>query len=192
MHPFAPGPLRPTTTVLLGGIRSGKSVVAEGLVDESAALTNSRVTYVARVPNSTTPAGRNASRCTSDDGRRRGARSSRPPPAVGSRRPERPGHRRRTRHVAHRQAGHPGAWDVPRAGWEPATQNRVTALAREVEHYQHHLVLVSDEAGLTLVPDNRAGRIFLGRLGLTNQRVAAAGDAVLLVVAGQVLPVKQP
>jgi adenosylcobinamide kinase/adenosylcobinamide-phosphate guanylyltransferase len=44
--------------------------------------------------------------------------------------------------------------------------------------------LVSSEVGLSLVPPNPLGRRFQDLLGLVNQQVAAAADQVYLVVAG--------
>ena len=49
-------------------------------------------------------------------------------------------------------------------------------------------ILVSSEVGLSPVPPNRLGRHFQDLLGTVNQRIAAAADAVYLVVAG--LPVR--
>lgn len=51
-------------------------------------------------------------------------------------------------------------------------------------------VIVSDEAGLGLVPPNRLGRLFQDALGLANQQVAAAAGQCLLAVAGLVLDLK--
>ena len=50
--------------------------------------------------------------------------------------------------------------------------------------------LVSSEVGLSLVPPNALGRCFQDLLGLVNQRVAAADDRVYLVVAGIPVEVK--
>ena len=47
------------------------------------------------------------------------------------------------------------------------------------------LVLVSPEVGLSVVPATEAGRTFADALGTLNQAVAAACDTVVLVVAGQ-------
>jgi adenosyl cobinamide kinase/adenosyl cobinamide phosphate guanylyltransferase/NaMN:DMB phosphoribosyltransferase len=47
------------------------------------------------------------------------------------------------------------------------------------------LVLVSPEVGLSVVPATEAGRRFADALGALNQAVAAGCDAVALVVAGQ-------
>lgn len=53
------------------------------------------------------------------------------------------------------------------------------------------LVLVSPEVGLTVVPATASGRRFADELGDLNQRLAALCDQVVLVVAGQALPIKQ-
>ena len=50
--------------------------------------------------------------------------------------------------------------------------------------------LVSSEVGLSLVPPNALGRHFQDLLGTVNQQAAAAADAVYLVVAGVPVPVK--
>lgn len=54
------------------------------------------------------------------------------------------------------------------------------------------LVLVSPEVGLTVVPATASGRRFADELGSLNQRVAAVCDRVVLVVAGQAVPIKPP
>jgi adenosylcobinamide kinase/adenosylcobinamide-phosphate guanylyltransferase len=52
------------------------------------------------------------------------------------------------------------------------------------------LVLVSPEVGLTVVPATASGRRFADELGGLNQRIAALCDQVVLVVAGQAVPIK--
>jgi len=52
--------------------------------------------------------------------------------------------------------------------------------------------LVSSEVGLSPVPPNTLGRHFQDLLGLVNQKVAAAADRVCLVVAGIPVEVKGP
>lgn len=52
------------------------------------------------------------------------------------------------------------------------------------------LVLVSPEGGLGVVPATESGRRFADQLGLLNQRLASLCDRVVLVVAGQLLPIK--
>jgi len=51
-------------------------------------------------------------------------------------------------------------------------------------------VVVSDEVGLGLVPTSSLGRLFRDAVGLVNQRLAAAADRALLVVAGAALDLK--
>ena len=46
------------------------------------------------------------------------------------------------------------------------------------------LLMVSDEVGLGVVPENEAGRRFRDVLGLVNQRAAAAAEEVHLCIAG--------
>jgi adenosylcobinamide kinase / adenosylcobinamide-phosphate guanylyltransferase len=56
------------------------------------------------------------------------------------------------------------------------------------------VVLVSNEVGLGIVPDNALARRFADELGILNQRLAEAVDRVVLVTAGLplVLKAEQP
>ena len=47
-----------------------------------------------------------------------------------------------------------------------------------------HVVAVSDEVGLGVVPETRSGRLFRDTLGEVNQRLAGTADQVWFVVAG--------
>ena len=51
-------------------------------------------------------------------------------------------------------------------------------------------VLVSNEVGLGIVPDNALAREFRDEAGRLNQRMAARADAVLFMVAGLPMRVK--
>ena len=53
-------------------------------------------------------------------------------------------------------------------------------------------VVVSDEVGLGVHPSTEAGRLFRDRLGELNRLVADHADRVLLVVAGRVLSLDRP
>jgi adenosyl cobinamide kinase/adenosyl cobinamide phosphate guanylyltransferase len=55
---------------------------------------------------------------------------------------------------------------------------------------QGDTVLVSDEVGLSVHPSTESGRRFRDAMGSLNQAVASVADQVVLVVAGQVLPLR--
>jgi adenosylcobinamide kinase/adenosylcobinamide-phosphate guanylyltransferase len=52
------------------------------------------------------------------------------------------------------------------------------------------VILVANEVGFGIVPDNALGRRFRDLQGLLNQRIAARADRVVLMVAGLPLMVK--
>lgn len=173
-------------TLVLGGIRSGKSAVAERLMEHERG-----VTYVATGPQPGDDA---------DWADRLNAHRDRRPsiwrtvesvdlPAVFDQLPgpalvDGLG----TWLAAH--LDRLGAWDAPREDWSGAADCLIDDLAASIRNCSHDLVIVSDEVGLTVVPEQRSARVFADLLGLTNQRVADACDVVQLVVAGQVLVVK--
>lgn len=75
-------------------------------------------------------------------------------------------------------AGFPGfSVDIPRLTAALSRRRSGTAAT----------ILVSDEVGLGVHPETRAGLEFRDSLGALNRVVAAAADEVLLVVAGRVL-----
>ncbi|MGZ8417097.1 MAG: bifunctional adenosylcobinamide kinase/adenosylcobinamide-phosphate guanylyltransferase [Methyloceanibacter sp.] len=53
-------------------------------------------------------------------------------------------------------------------------------------------VLVSNEVGLGIVPDNALARRFRDAQGILNQRLAAQATRVVMLVAGLPVPVKSP
>jgi len=56
----------------------------------------------------------------------------------------------------------------------------------------HPMVIVANEVGLGIVPDNALARAFRDAAGLLHQRIAARADQVLFMVAGLPLVVKAP
>ncbi|WP_435203613.1 bifunctional adenosylcobinamide kinase/adenosylcobinamide-phosphate guanylyltransferase [Janibacter sp. GS2] len=81
------------------------------------------------------------------------------------------------------------AWEAPEPSWGRRLDARIDAL-ETAWSASTHVVAVTNEVGWGVVPAHRSGRVFADRLGLLNQRLAASADRVLLVVAGQVLVVK--
>lgn len=81
------------------------------------------------------------------------------------------------------------AWEAPEAEWAEALEVRVAAL-ESAWAATPHVVAVTNEVGWGVVAAYRSGRVFADRLGWVNQRVAARATRVDLVVAGQVLTIK--
>jgi adenosylcobinamide kinase / adenosylcobinamide-phosphate guanylyltransferase len=90
-----------------------------------------------------------------------------------------------------------GAWDVvlldsltlwvsARAygGEEGGTLEEFEWFVERVGRIREPVILVSDEVGLGVVPENAEGRRFRDLLGLINQRAAAVAEEVHLCVAG--------
>jgi len=159
-------------TLVLGGARSGKSEVGERLVARHPAP----ITYVATM--------------VVGDSRELGLR------------------------VAAHRARRPPEWSTVEAGsglaavmrtltgtalvdslgpWLSAHPDLVVdseALCASLAGRQGDTVLVSDEVGLSVHPSTESGRQFRDAMGSLNQAVASLADKVVLVVAGQMLPLK--
>ncbi|MEU7869820.1 bifunctional adenosylcobinamide kinase/adenosylcobinamide-phosphate guanylyltransferase [Dactylosporangium sp. NPDC049140] len=165
--------------LVLGGIRSGKSEVAEALVAGAGA-----VRYVATARESTSDAGW-AARIAAHRQRRPGSWATE---EVGDS-PER---------LAELLTGAKaedailvddlGNWlTAVYDGGGDLSDAPIAALADAVRSCGAGLlVLVGPEVGLGVLPATEAGRAFADASGLLNQRVAAACDGVALVVAGEV------
>ena len=87
-----------------------------------------------------------------------------------------------------------GGWltsTLDRRGWnvEPIT-TEVDDLIAAIDTFSAPLVLVSPEVGLTVVPATESGRRFADELGVLNQRIAECCERVVLVVAGQPVWIK--
>lgn len=80
--------------------------------------------------------------------------------------------------------------EARRAG-EAALEREVSELLAAFEQMDAHWIVVSNEVGLGLVPANPLGRAYRDALGRANQRLAAAADEVLFMVAGIPVIVKE-
>ena len=173
-------------TLVLGGIRSGKSRWAEAAIAESLQA-DQPVQYLA------------TGQVVDTDGAWR--------QRVAEHRDRRPSHwlTVETDDVAGQLRRSP---DMPTlvddiGGWLTATLDQRQAwdggsvspdlddLTAAVAEFSSPLVLVSPEVGLTVVAATASARRFSDELGALNQRLAALCERVVLVVAGHPLPIKQ-
>lgn len=70
--------------------------------------------------------------------------------------------------------------------WRKALKDLTAALTRQ----SSSVILVTNEVGSGIVPDNALAREFQDAAGVVNQRIGALADQVVLVVAGQALTIK--
>jgi adenosylcobinamide kinase/adenosylcobinamide-phosphate guanylyltransferase len=66
--------------------------------------------------------------------------------------------------------------------------NHIQNLTQSIEKVECPLILVSNEVGTGIVPQNKLARLFRDITGFANQKVAASVDRVIWMVAG--IPVK--
>ncbi|CQR64424.1 bifunctional adenosylcobinamide kinase/adenosylcobinamide-phosphate guanylyltransferase [Streptomyces leeuwenhoekii] len=85
-----------------------------------------------------------------------------------------------------------GAWDDAEwaDGGERALRERVAELTRAVRATRRTVVAVSNEVGSGIVPATASGRRYRDELGRLNAAFADECEHVLLVVAGQALPLR--
>ena len=69
-------------------------------------------------------------------------------------------------------------------------EERVATLCTALQTLKADVVLVSNEAGLGIVPDNALARAFRDAAGRANQVIAAAAGEVVFIVAGLPLVLK--
>ena len=168
-------------SLVLGGIRSGKSAYAEGLFADTPGMVRYLATGAAPERDDTWAA------------------------RVEAHRRRRPQHwvTAESTDVAGQLRSEPcptlvddiGGWLTAmmdrRAAWTGGSVDAdINDLCAAVADNAGPLVLVSPEVGLTVVSATPAGRLFTDELGTLNQRLAALCDRVVLVVAGQPLVVK--
>ena len=71
---------------------------------------------------------------------------------------------------------------------EDTIYNELKNLINSIRERDYNLVLVTNEVGYSLVPNNHIGRVFRDIQGRINQRIASLSDEVFLVCCG--IPVK--
>lgn len=70
---------------------------------------------------------------------------------------------------------------------EPQIGERIEALARAVESVTPHVVLVSNEVGMGVVPESRLGRLFRDLSGRAHQRLGRSASELYVAVMGAIL-----
>lgn len=63
-------------------------------------------------------------------------------------------------------------------------EKQILALIKALENIKSPIVIVSDEVGLGIIPDNALARRFIDELGKLNQLIATRADNVIFVTAG--------
>ena len=69
-------------------------------------------------------------------------------------------------------------------------QAHKTELIEALHRRTHDVILVSNEVGMGIVPENELGRTFRDQAGLLNQAVAVEADVVVFIAAGLPLTLK--
>lgn len=73
---------------------------------------------------------------------------------------------------------------------ERQVRSEIEGLLRCIEEHTACFIVVSNEVGLGLVPDNRLGRVYRDLLGKANQMLAGAAREVYFLIAGLPMQVK--
>jgi len=71
-------------------------------------------------------------------------------------------------------------------------REHIDQLAQAVQNAPNAIVLVSNEVGAGIVPENRLARLYRDLAGWTNQAMAAVCDRVIWTVAGIPVTIKPP
>jgi adenosylcobinamide kinase/adenosylcobinamide-phosphate guanylyltransferase len=79
-----------------------------------------------------------------------------------------------------------GAWDDP-ASMRTAVRAGIDDLLDAWRQAAACVVAVTDEVGLSLIPETASGRLFRDLLGELNQRLAAESEETALIVAGRIM-----
>jgi adenosylcobinamide kinase / adenosylcobinamide-phosphate guanylyltransferase len=174
-------------TLVLGGIRSGKSQWAERAITESIA-DGALVHYLAtgKAPDADT-----------DWSERVAAHRERRPSHWSTVETTDVAAQLRSATTTATLVDDIGGWLTAtmdlRGAWHGASVHTdIDDLLDAVATFGAPLAIVSPEVGLTVVPHTESGRRFADELGILNQGLAARCDRVVLVVAGQPMTVKEP
>lgn len=73
---------------------------------------------------------------------------------------------------------------------EASIRQEFDELLNAIRESEMHLIIVSNELGMGIVPENRLSRLFRDIAGRMNQKIANAADEAYLIVSGQPLKLK--
>ena len=174
-------------TLVLGGIRSGKSRWAEEFI-AGALPADEPVRYLAPGPAADADAAW-AARVADHRNRRPAHWSTVESPDIATQLRQSP---RSPTLVDDVGIWLTSAFDRLEAWDDGSVAEPVADMLAAVGEFGAPLVLVSPEVGLAVVPATPSGRRFTDELGSLNQRLAAVCEQVVLVVAGHCVPIKRP
>ena len=80
--------------------------------------------------------------------------------------------------------------DIDEKKAEQAVNREIDELVRCIKSSKADFIIVTNEVGLGLVPDNKLGRVYRDQLGKVNLVMAGVADEVYLMVAGLSIKVK--
>jgi len=161
----------PSLTLVLGGQRSGKSAHAEGLIGH-----DQEALYVATAQALDKEMGKRVA--AHKDRRGKNWTTVEEPLDLA------------TALLTNDKAGRPvlidslAMWVSNLLSRDEDVEKKTLALVEAMENIKSPLVIVSDEVGLGIIPDNALARRFIDKLGALNQIIAARADSVIVVTAG--------
>ena len=172
-------------TLILGGIRSGKSAFGEGLLPATG------VRYIATAADPATGDPQWSQRIAAHRSRRPAGWQTVESADVAGRLRDEPDVPTLVDDFGgwvSRQIDDVGGWDVDNFD----LSDKIAELVSAIADFTGDLVIISPEVGLSLVAPTPAGRLFQDQLGLLNNAVAATCDRTVLVVAGKALEISGP
>ena len=92
--------------------------------------------------------------------------------------------------LTHDKAGRPilidslAMWVSNLLARDEEVEKQILALINALENIKSPIIVVSDEVGLGIIPDNALARRFIDKLGKLNQLIATRADNVIFVTAG--------
>ena len=84
-----------------------------------------------------------------------------------------------------------GMWVSNLLAHDKDVEKQISALMQASENIKSPLVIVSDEVGLGIIPNNALARSFIDKLGTLNQLISDRADVVVFIKAGLPMYLKE-